>query len=351
MADAQVLEVEGPEGDRQVRLSSPDRLMWPDAGITKGDLAAYVVAVGDPLVQHSVTGPITLQRFPDGVDGEEFYQKNPPKGMPDWVAHGLVHVPARPPPPADRHRRGGHRGLGGADEHLRSTRGRCARPTSTTPTSCGSTSTRSRAGFADAVEAAYALREVLTEVGLDRLGEDVSGNRGVHVYARIAPTHEFLEVRHGVIAIARELERRLPDLVTTVVVEGGAGGTRLRRLQPGLPRPDHRLGLQPAAAPGAPVSMPVTWTSSARSTPGTSPSSRSPTARGPRRRLGGHRGRGRRRRRRPGPVAARRRGAGARRAQLPARLPEDARGAAAGAAQQAPHRQGGCRVPGAQGGA
>ncbi len=48
MADAQVLEVEGPDGPRQVRVSSPDRLMWPDAGITKLDLANYVVAVGDP---------------------------------------------------------------------------------------------------------------------------------------------------------------------------------------------------------------------------------------------------------------------------------------------------------------
>ena len=85
MVDAQVLEVEGPEGPRQVRLSSPDRLMWPDAGITKGDLAAYVVAVGDPLVHHIGDRPVTLQRFPEGIDGEEFYQKNPPKGMPDWV--------------------------------------------------------------------------------------------------------------------------------------------------------------------------------------------------------------------------------------------------------------------------
>ncbi|HET6968335.1 MAG TPA: DNA ligase, partial [Ornithinibacter sp.] len=85
MVDAQVLEVEGPDGPRQVRLSSPDRVMWPDAGITKGDLAAYVVAVGDPLVHHIGDRPVTLQRFPDGIEGEEFYQKNPPKGLPDWV--------------------------------------------------------------------------------------------------------------------------------------------------------------------------------------------------------------------------------------------------------------------------
>ena len=69
-------------------------------------------------------------------------------------------------------------------------------------------------GFKDAVEAAYALREVMAEIGLTAWAK-TSGNRGVHVYARVAPTHEFLDVRHGVIGIARELERRLPDLVTT----------------------------------------------------------------------------------------------------------------------------------------
>ena len=72
MADAQVLEVEGPNGPRQVRLSSPDRVMWPDAGITKGDLAAYVVAVGDPLLHHIGDRPVTLQRFPGGIEGEGY---------------------------------------------------------------------------------------------------------------------------------------------------------------------------------------------------------------------------------------------------------------------------------------
>ncbi|MCB1239973.1 MAG: DNA ligase, partial [Tetrasphaera sp.] len=85
MSAPQVLEVPGPHGIREVRLSSPDRLMWPDAGITKGDLAAYVLAVGEPLLRAIGHRPVTLQRFPEGIEGEEFYQKNPPKGMPEWV--------------------------------------------------------------------------------------------------------------------------------------------------------------------------------------------------------------------------------------------------------------------------
>ena len=80
MSSDEVIEVPGPDGVRQVRLSSPDRVMWPDLGITKGDLAAYVVAVGEPLLGALADRPVTLQRFPEGIEGEEFYSKNPPRG-------------------------------------------------------------------------------------------------------------------------------------------------------------------------------------------------------------------------------------------------------------------------------
>ena len=79
-----VLEVAGPEVVREVRISSPERVMWPDAGITKGDLAAYAVAVADPLMGALRDRPVTLQRFPEGIEGEEFYSKNPPRGVPEW---------------------------------------------------------------------------------------------------------------------------------------------------------------------------------------------------------------------------------------------------------------------------
>ena len=85
MANAVVLEVDGPHGVRRVRLSSPDRLIWPDDGLTKRDLADYVIAVGDGLLRSLRDRPVTLQRFPDGIDGEAFYSKNPPRGVPDWM--------------------------------------------------------------------------------------------------------------------------------------------------------------------------------------------------------------------------------------------------------------------------
>ena len=83
--DATTLEVPGPEGTREVRISSPGRELWPGTGITKLELAEYLVTVGPwfmPIVGHR---PITLQRFPTGIDGEEFFAKNPPRGVPDYA--------------------------------------------------------------------------------------------------------------------------------------------------------------------------------------------------------------------------------------------------------------------------
>ena len=205
MGDAQVLEIEGPNGPRQVRLSSPDRLMWPGAGITKGDLAAYVMAVGDSLVHHIGDRPVTLQRFPDGIEGEEFYQKNPPKGLPEWVRTVSCRYPS------------GRRHAQIVIDEVASAVWAVQMNTVTyhpwpVRTANNDNPDELRIDldpqpgrtFADAVEAAVALRELLTEVGLTGWAK-TSGNRGVHVYARIGPTHEFLDVRHGVIGIAREL--------------------------------------------------------------------------------------------------------------------------------------------------
>ena len=69
---AKIVQVNGPDGTtRDVRLSTPDRIMWRDAGITKWDLANYVASVEDGLMRALGDRPVTLQRFPDGVEGEE----------------------------------------------------------------------------------------------------------------------------------------------------------------------------------------------------------------------------------------------------------------------------------------
>ncbi len=259
MVDAQVIEVDGPDGPRQVRLSSPDRLMWPDVGITKGDLAAYVMAVGDPLVHAIGDRPVTLQRFPEGIDGEEFYQKNPPKGMPEWVRTVMCRYPS-----------GRRHSQIVVDEVAAAVWAVQMNAVTFHPwpvrTADNDNPDELRIdldpqpgrGFTDAVEAAHALREVLTEVGLTAWAK-TSGNRGVHVFARIAPTHEFLDVRHGVIGIARELERRLPDLVTTSWWKEERGERVFVDFNQACRDRTIASAYSPRPLPGAPVSMPVTW--------------------------------------------------------------------------------------------
>jgi DNA ligase D-like protein (predicted polymerase) len=268
MADAQVLEVEGPDGPRQVRLSSPDRVMWPDLGITKGDLAAYVVAVGDPLVHHIGDRPITLQRFPEGIDGEEFYQKNPPKGMPDWVRTVSCRYPS------------GRRHAQIVVDEVATAVWAVQMNTVTfhpwpVRTADNDNPDELRIDldpqpgrtFQDSVEAALALRELMAEIGLTAFAK-TSGNRGVHVYARVAPTHEFLEVRHGVIGIARELERRLPDLVTTSWWKEERGERVFVDFNQACRDRTIASAYSPRPLPGAPVSMPVTWAELTTVSPG-----------------------------------------------------------------------------------
>ncbi|MEO3939184.1 non-homologous end-joining DNA ligase [Dermatophilaceae bacterium Soc4.6] len=266
-SDATSLEVPGPDSTRTVRISSPDRPMWADEGITKLDLARYVVAVGDRFLALAGHRPVTLQRFPSGVGGEEFYAKNPPRGMPAWARAVTVTYPSgrshpqlvvdevatavwavqmntvtfHPWPvtaPADP--AGSPQALDRPDELRLDLDPQPGRP------------------FADVVEAALALREVLGEAGLVAYVK-TSGNRGLHVYARISPEHEFLDVRHGVIAIARELERHLPDLVTTAWWKEERGDKVFVDYNQACRDRTIASAYSPRPLPGAPVSMPCAW--------------------------------------------------------------------------------------------
>ncbi len=214
-ADAIELTVPGPHGDRVVRISSPTRVIWPEAGITKRELAEYLVAVGDAFVTANGDRPISLQRFPGGVDGEQFFSKNPPKGAPEWVRSVPVTYPSgRSHPqlvidePATAvwaaqmntivfHPWASRAGNSDNPDQLRI-----------------DLDPQPGTGFAEAVPVALALRELLAEVDLTAYVK-TSGSRGIHVFAPIEAEHEFLDVRHAVIALGRELERRMPDEVTT----------------------------------------------------------------------------------------------------------------------------------------
>ena len=208
------IETTGPEGPRSVRLSSPDRVLWPEVGITKQELAEFVVAVGPALLSALGDRPVTLERYPEGVGGEAFYSKNPPRGVPEYSRTVPVVYPSGRSHPQLV-----------IDEVATAVWAVQMNTLTFHPWPVHTANTdnpdelridldpQPGRDFKDAVRAAHQLRALLAELGLTGWVK-TSGNRGVHVFTPIRPELEFLDVRHAAIGIGRELERRDPDLVT-----------------------------------------------------------------------------------------------------------------------------------------
>ncbi len=259
-----MLEVPSGAGPvRTVRISSPDRVLWPatdrGAAITKADLAAYLIAVGEPLLRGLADRPVTLQRFPTGIEGEEFYSKNPPRGVPDHARSVTVTYPS------------GRRHPQLVIDEVATAVWAVQMNTLTFhpwPVRTGDSDRPDELridldpqpgrSFVDVVEVAVGLREVLEEVGL-RPFVKTTGNRGLHVFAEVAPRSEFLEVRHAVIGIARELERRMPSLVTTAWWKEERGAKVFVDYNQACRDRTLAAAWSPRPLPGAPVSTPVTW--------------------------------------------------------------------------------------------
>src|SRR6202162_574685 len=218
-------------GGRDVRVSNPDRVIFPPTersrAIAKLDIVNYYLAVGDGIMRALERRPTTLERWPKGVHegivistrekggGDAFFQKRVPRGAPEYVQTAEIKFPS------GRH----------ADEIC--------------PTEIAVVAWAAQMGtitfhpwpvrsddvdhpdelridpdpqpgtdFADAVRVAAEARVLLDELGYTGFPK-TSGGRGVHIYVRIAPRWTFTDVRHAAIAFGRELERRLPGQVTT----------------------------------------------------------------------------------------------------------------------------------------
>jgi DNA ligase D len=202
-------------GGRSVRISSPDKLLFPEAGVTKLGLATYYASVADGLFRGLAERPVALNRFPDGLGGKSFYTKAAPKGLPDWAATALVTFPS------------GRTGqevcvtepatvvwtvqMGTLELHPWPVR----RDDPDHPDELRiDLDPQPGTGFAEAVQVAREAYALFEELGI-RPFVKTSGGRGLHLLVRIAPRWTFVEARRAVIALARELERRRPDLVTT----------------------------------------------------------------------------------------------------------------------------------------
>jgi DNA ligase D len=211
-APALEIEVAG----RPVRLTSPDKVVFPRRGYTKRDVFDYYLAVGDGILRALHHRPTTLQRFPDGIEGEMFFQKRiSTRGVPEWIETATISFPsgrnADELCPADLAHVAWAAQMGTVVFHPWPVRSAAVDHPDELRIDLDP---QPGTDFDDAVRTAGLVREVLAEVGLTAWPK-TSGGRGVHVYVRIRPDWTFTQVRRAAIALAREVERRDPALVTT----------------------------------------------------------------------------------------------------------------------------------------
>jgi DNA ligase D len=262
-------------GGREVRVSNPERVIFPQSGrsgpITKLAIAEYYLAVGDGILRALNRRPTTLERWPKGVHpgivvstrekggGDAFFQKRVPRGAPDFVQTARIEFPS------GRH----------ADEIC--------------PTEIAVVAWAAQMGtitfhpwpvrredvdhpdelrldldpqpgkdFDDAVRVAAEARSLLGDLGYTGFPK-TSGGRGVHIYVRIEPRWSFTDVRHAAIAFGRELERRMPGEVTTKWWKEERGERIFIDYNQNARDRTIASAYSIRPRPGAPVSAPLTW--------------------------------------------------------------------------------------------
>ena len=249
------LEIEG----RTVRVSNPDKVYFSTHGQTKLDLVNYYLAVGPGIVRALFERPCMLQRFPDGAEGEAIYQKRVPEHHPEWVETARVTFPS------GRH----------ADE-LCVTEVAAVAWAANLGTIVFHPWPSRRADvehpdemridldpqpgtdFDDARRVAGTVHEYLDELGYIGFPK-TSGGRGIHIYVRLQPRWTFTEIRRAVLAFSREIERRIPDEVTTNWWKEERGVKVFLDYNQNARDRTIAAAYSVRANPRATVSTPVTW--------------------------------------------------------------------------------------------
>ena len=252
------------KGGRTLRLSNLDKVFWPDEGITKGDLLTYYRAAADVLVPHLRDRPFTLKRYPDGWQGEFFFQKDAPKHMPDWIPTVEVEVTTRETPRRRRKIRAplvnDELGLlwmvnmGCIDMNTWYSRvDKPERPDWV----LFDLDPSPDVGFPETVEVALLVKEALDALGLESYPK-TSGSEGMHVLVPIARRHTYDDTREFAEIIAGALARRHRGLVTTEWSKAKRRGVLVDANQNGEGKTIASVySVRPK--PGAPVSTPLGW--------------------------------------------------------------------------------------------
>jgi bifunctional non-homologous end joining protein LigD len=253
-ADAVMLEIE----DVEVRITNPDKVFFPELGVTKLDLVRYYMSVAEGALRGVRGRPMVLKRYPNGATGDFFYQKRAPRPHPEWIETCVVHFPSGRSADLVVVRDSAHLAwvinLGCLDLNPWPVRAEDPDhpdelridldPTPGVP-------------FSAVRDVAVECGRVLEEHGLIGYPK-TSGSRGIHVNVRIEPRWEFTEARRAALALGREVERRMPAVATTAWWKEERAGVFVDYNQNARDR-TVASAYSVRATPDARVSCPLAW--------------------------------------------------------------------------------------------
>jgi len=244
---------------REVPISNPGKVMFPERGETKLDLVRYYQAVEAPLMRAMGGRPVLLQRFPNGAAGTSFFQKRVPDRRPDWLETVVVSTPNGTISEALVTRDLAHVlwavNLACLGFHVWPCQ--AADPEHADQLRIDLDPTPG-ASFAMVQEAAQEVRALFEELGVAAFPK-TTGNRGIHVFARLQPRWTSFDVRAAAVAAARELERRRPDLITAAWWKEQRGTRVFVDFNQNAPHKTIFGAWSVRARPGAQVSTPFGW--------------------------------------------------------------------------------------------
>jgi bifunctional non-homologous end joining protein LigD len=250
-------------GRRRVRLTHPERVLFPDDGVTKGDLVEYYVEVGPAIVPHVRDRPFTLKRYPDGIRGQAYFHKQAPKGKPSWIPTRQFRTWPR---------EGGSRlvdfvlinepaALAWAVQmnciDMNAWYSRVDKPDRPDYVVFDLDPPESRNGFAQAVRVAHLVRGALDGLEL-RSYVKTSGADGIHVLVPITRRSSYPDAYELAERVSRGLEAEHPGLVTTEWLKKKRRGVLVDHRRNGHGKTIASVySVRPK--PGAPVSTPLRW--------------------------------------------------------------------------------------------
>jgi len=262
-------------GGREVRVSNPDRVIFPEtertAPVTKLDIVNYYVSVKDGIMRALCRRPTTLERWTKGVHpwvvvstrerggGDAFFQKRIPKGAPDYVETARIQFPsgryADEICPSEVAVVAWAAQMGTITFHPWPVRSSDVEHPDELRIDLDPQPGRD---FDDAVRVAAEARTLLDELGYVGFPK-TSGGRGIHIYVRIEPRWTFTDVRHAAIAFGRELSRRMPGEVTTNWWKEERGERIFVDYNQNARDRTIASAYSVRPKPGAPVSAPLDW--------------------------------------------------------------------------------------------